>query len=263
MTVGRVEPAVYIQPKPMLPDRPPDPSVSPHRDEILRRLPPEAWPIVFMAMVARNGRFVFVRNPKAGCTTVAHRAYVWLTGKACEGDIHWNWDALAHGYEYLGEVVGGLTSGVPVFSFVRHPERRACSSFTNLLEGERNRAIDPHLPFLERMGYSPGGNRTRNFDVFLEYVELSLATDRYWTDPHFRPQTLNLRADVLRYSFIGRVERMDRDLRDLEAMLGVSVPSALEAVTRHNRSETAYVPTPAQLLRIRDLYAMDFEAFEY
>lgn len=263
MTQRPAEPVVYIQPKPQVPDGPLDAFWSKHPDAVLCRLPRAVWPIVYMAMVARDGRFVFVRNPKAGCTTVAHRAYVWLTGKALDGSIHWNWDALLHGYEHFAPVVAAMTSGVPVFSFVRHPEQRACSAFTYLMEDRLNVAVDPHLPFIERLGYRPDGDRSRNFDVFLDYVTLSLATDAAWTDPHFRPQVLNLKVDLLRYSFIGRVERLEQDLRELEAMLGVSVPAEVGGIGRRNRTETPYVPSQAQRRRIREIYAMDYEAFGY
>lgn len=211
-------------------------------------------------------RFLFLRNLKAGCTSVAQLMYYYSMGDFYPRTIHrarkgihlarYDWSVIKPVYE-----AGSAT----LFTFVREPEKRIYSAFTNFFVDEKNLARRKHWDPMIAHGLDPKGDLSRNFDAFLDYVEHSLAIDPDRTDSHFRPQVLNIAYGKVAYDYIGRLERMNDELRVIFEMGGrPDFPPAEVLDQRFNTSAGKTAPlTPAQRRRVRDIFAADFEAFGY
>ncbi|MEO6301079.1 MAG: sulfotransferase family 2 domain-containing protein, partial [Paracoccaceae bacterium] len=128
-----------------------------------------------------------------------------------------------------------------------------------------NIARAKHMKPMIAHGYDAAKGEGYNFDVFLDYIAHGFEMDRLNTDSHWRLQVDNIAWSDVRFDFVGRVENYDADIRHVFAAGGAPAfpPPALLAA-RHNRSAAAKTAiTPEQRIRIRQLYAPDYEAFGY
>lgn len=231
-----------------------------------RKMPDEMRTIMQNLVMTEDRRFLFLRNQKAGCTSIAQLMYAYTTGDFYSRTIHrartgihlarYDWDLIQSVYQ-----AGTAT----LFTFVRDPESRVYSSFRNFLVDRSNLALRKHWQPLLANGYDPDGDHVRNFDVFLDYIERCLDLDPYLTDTHFRPQVLNIAFGKIDYDFIGRLENIGHDLPRVFALGGrPEFPPAEIMDHRFNASQVKPAPlTPEQRKRVRQIFAADYEAFSY
>lgn len=228
---------------------------------------PEDLRIIAPNIILTNDRkLVFVKNAKAGCTTVAQALYFYNYSKFFSGRIHGREVGLLQGYELMKDRVLALQdAGTYKFAFVRNPTARLVSAFHNFIIERNNHSSDRHLKRMSAFGYREAAEAHYNFDVFLSYIESSFATDRKYTDQHFRAQTINVAFGAVGYDYIGKIENYAADLEHVfrESGLWRQELSQLVSVRENSSKLAAYMPSDKQLRRIEKLYAEDFEVFGY
>ena len=229
-------------------------------------LSPLARAVLAHTLSTPDGKLVFIKNSKAGCTTIAHLIYLHETGKVAPGIIHHESETLVQGRENWQRNLRALTSGKAVsFSFVRQPLARAVSGFTDFFVERRNPEAPPHVAAIESFGFSLRDDLGYRFDVFLDYVARSLALSPVETDRHWRPQVLNLGRPDFRLRFVGKLENLRADLAKVSEMAGMDLPmpEGLAREKRNRSGDPGFRPNPEQVRRVEDIYAADYEAFGY
>jgi len=231
----------------------------------MERLSAPVARIVPETMLSNDGRYLYVKNSKAACTSVGNRFYCWQTGDYPAGNIHSQRDDVRQGIRYADAVVEALLSPDTFkFTFVRHPVARTVSAFTNFFVDKTNRARPKHARHISRFGLNDGKPVEENFEAFLDYVAHSMHVDPDLTDPHFRTQTRNIAYGHVDYDVIGRVETLEADLQRIGTHLEADCPASVTgAKPASNRSRSRFTPEPCHIARIEALYAQDFEAFGY
>lgn len=213
-----------------------------------------------------DGRFVFVKNSKAGCTSITQLLYRYSTGDFRAERVHVATDGILQGlthwrqyHQHVGQ------TGTTCFTFVRNPEARLRSCFFNVLVDQSNRATRHHMPPLASRGFDDGRSLQWNFDVFLDYVAESLEVNPTYCDRHWRAQHINIAHGHLAYDLIGRLENYAADIRrlfEIAGREGFLTDEILKA--RFNRSSKSELEINAQARRrIELLYARDYELFGY
>lgn len=100
--------------------------------------------------------------------------------------------------------------------------------------------------------------------TFTEFVRHVCEQPESTMDIHWRPQTAQLRPDVLDYDFIGRVERFSADASRLLSQLGAPAFMFDLVQGRANASSGGPVPWDADLAaRVYRVFRDDFDAFGY
>ena len=218
-------------------------------------------------ILSHDKRLLFLRNQKCACTQATQLLYAYANnGKSYHGNVHrankgifparYNW-------ELIKPVLSSHSAFT--FTFVRHPVDRAVSAFRNFFVDKANIARHKHVPHMEAHGYTAENSNTRNFDVFLDYVEHTLLIDPVRCDTHWRLQVDNIAFPDVSYDLIGRVETFDADIVRVFQSVGRSDFLTPELLTpRHNRStQGSFHANAAQKKRIASIFARDYEAFGY
>ena len=228
--------------------------------------PESLRPVLLTTLQTDDGKMVFVKNSKAGCTTIANILFHYSKGRHHGGRIHSERDDFRQGLEYWKENLEALRSKTNTkFTFVRNPQSRAISAFTNFFVDKTNRAAPNHLKLIGGFGFSDENDVSRNFDVYLDYLQACFEENAMRTDRHFRLQKINIGLGVIDYDLIGRLENFEHDLRKVFEMAGASEYMDKHAdFRRDNRSSKNKLQlTKLQQSKIEALYAPDYEAFNY
>jgi hypothetical protein len=213
-----------------------------------------------------DGKLVFVKNSKAGCTTVTHILYHYSKGRNCTEFIHEHMNGFTHGAKHWRENMRALSEkGAVKFTFVRHPQARAVSAFNNFIGEKNNKSAPPHIEAIRQFGFSESADIGRNFDAYLSYLEACFEKNTDYTDRHFRLQKINIAYGYIDYDIIGRLENFDSDLlRAFELAGAEEYLSNYFQIPRHNNSSDERIElTKDQKKRIETLYGPDYEAFNY
>ena len=239
------------------------------------QVPPLTRSILAHTLLTQDRKVAFIKNPKAGCTTVSHLLYQYDVGERLDGDIHEARAGISGDISHWEEVLNALQTAFS-FSTVRHPERRAVSAFYDFFVEEGNPQAPKHFPFIEEMGFSKKADLSYRFDVFLNYIEASIAYSKITTDRHFRPQYINLGADIFDLSYIACVETLAKDLREVSDLTAYSGASGIRNLTvtlpdiqtmsgkQMNRTaSSSFKPNRQQKAKIEDIYARDYELYGY
>ncbi|MCV2881016.1 sulfotransferase family protein [Actibacterium sp. XHP0104] len=212
-------------------------------------------------------KFLFLRNAKAGCTSIAQILYYYATGEFFPRSIHRAQKGVLLSRYHWADIKPVLASGQPcLFTFVRDPEARAYSAFTNFFVDQKNIARHNHMPAMTALGFDPGKGDSRNFDIYLDYLEACLEADALRTSTHFRPQVMNICFGKLAYDFIGKLENIAEDLPRVFEMGGApGFPPSEVMNARFNPSKAKRPPrlSPPQRARIRKIFEADYQAFGY
>ena len=149
--------------------------------------------ILFVTMQSDDGKLVFVKNSKAGCTTVANVIYHYSKGKFLSGIIHRERKNFRQGIEHFRENLIALNNpNCMKFTFVRHPESRVLSAFKDFFVERKNPAAAIHIAEMKHFGFDIDNQVVKNFEIFLDYLGANFEIDLQLTDQHFRLQTLNI-----------------------------------------------------------------------
>lgn len=216
-------------------------------------------------LVTDDRKLFYIKNPKAGSSTIAHILFRYSKGRPCEGRIHDKDNGLFQYWHNWRKFEAALNGNAVSFNFVRHPEKRIVSAFRNFVVDKRNKTRGVHLEALESRGLSDKNSMNRNFGIFLDYVEESFATNLLYTNRHWRPQHINVALGDIRYDVIGKLENLDRDLEKVFALIGeVDALKKARPDRKHNASTgVSYTLNAEERARVERLYEKDYEAFGY
>jgi len=232
----------------------------------LSHMPIELQVVLPHLLLSDDAKLAFVKNSKAGCTSVAHILHQYSKGNEFRGNIHKDSKDLRQGLLYWKDNLRLIRTKEPyLFTFVRHPENRVISAFLNIFIDRTNPAGKRHYNSLNAFGFSERESIGQNFDIFLRYIQESFDRDVYHTDRHWRPQYVNLGIPVLQYDHIGKLENFGNELEHIFSNSG-NKDFDLNVLKRNARNRT--LPhkleiSAKQRAKIYELYDKDFEMFGY
>jgi hypothetical protein len=205
---------------------------------------------------------VYVKNPKAGCSTIL----VWLsrlhTGQEdfSPANVHTENPlpkAGEVGWPRVGRMLGGSAYR---FSFVRDPLRRLESAYRDKIL----RATRPVWREQVRttLGLPADDDTEIDFEQFVTALEQQDPVAEM--DPHWRPQHVNLMHPLVQYDKVGRLESFDEDLAVIRQEAGVpDVPVERRNTRSSEEAHSVYDGRSDLVRRVRDLYATDLELYGY
>jgi hypothetical protein len=203
---------------------------------------------------------VYVKNPKAACSTIL----VWLD-RIHTGD-HEQVFTNVHKEHRLPRVrevgwprvVEMLSGSAYRFSFVRHPLRRFESVYWDKIVHKAR-----CLPEVQRfLGLPEDRTAPLTFEQFLGAVEQQDPITEM--NRHWQPQHVSLMHPLVSYDFIGRLENFDADLERVREEAGLPrVPLQVRNASRHRGGDSVYDGRPDLVRRVEELYAKDFETYGY
>jgi hypothetical protein len=169
--------------------------------------------------VSRRFNYVYVSNPKAACTTIKHYLVQAELGnpESHPRHIHQRRNVpLLMPRQLTPEEREGIVSGsFFLFTFVRHPLKRAVSAYADKILGNKKQKAE----ILEILGHDPEVlDREVSFEEFMTAITSQPPRK---LNPHWRPQVLNLAPNALNYDFVGRVENLTDDMRAVCEKLGL------------------------------------------
>ncbi len=235
--------------------------------EEMRHLPVPVRNAVGFSVLTADRRLHFVRNAKAGSTSIVRMIYSYAAGEEFQGKTNTKFEGVIRGFHNWRACYEALTSREPViFCLVRNPYDRLMSGFRNFYVARSHSWGWRHALQMRQMGYAPGKSPEANLDVFLDYIALSFETDELHTDRHWRKQVHNIGFPDVSYDVIGRMETLVDDMKQVLERAKINDGLIDLLSRRHNHTDDvreALAPTAAQRRRIEELYADDFEAFGY
>jgi hypothetical protein len=206
---------------------------------------------------------IYVKNPKAGCSTVLD----WLdrvhTGEVDREltNVHKQHRLPRIRQVGRGRVRAMLGGEAYRFSFVRHPLRRLESVYWDkLVHAGRAPVYRGEVQQALRVPQDPDAVPT--FEEFLSAVEQQHPVREM--NPHWRPQHVNLLHPLVSYDRVGRLESFGEDLEQIREEAGLPhVPFRSRNPTRHTTPESVYDGRPDLVRRVEAVYAQDFELYGY
>lgn len=204
---------------------------------------------------------IYVKNPKAGCTTLLlwlHRIHTGERHFLSQETIHFD-HGLPRPRELGWDRIEAMLSGAAFrFTFVREPLRRIESAYRDKI------APEDRENFRRQVRHALGLPQTAGASVTFEQFVTALETqDPLQMDPHWRPQHLNLMHGLVDYDFIGRLESFDADLARLRDLTGLpDVPVEVRNTTS-GRTEGLLDARPDLRRRVEAVYERDFELYGY
>ena len=142
------------------------------------------------------------------------------------------------------------------FSFVRNPYTRLVSAYQDKIENNQN-----NKGFLRRLGWHK--SHIPSFEEFIDAITLQDINNMDW---HWRPQWHLLMMDLISYDFIGKIEKLDNDIKKISNHLSMSDSDAIEAINSKTNSTKSNIENRISdnvALKIFNLYQKDFEYFNY
>lgn len=188
-------------------------------------------------IAARNVPALYLNMPKSACTTIKNVLHRLETGTFLDDPltVHSRKDLLLRAGTSPDDIRARLTGNL-LFTFVRHPLRRAYSCFTEKIYQTSDYSFPRVRACLEtdygaRFGdaLSPDLHR-HNFKAFLLFSQDSFRRANKWRrDPHWCPQSMivNAARPWRSLDFIGRVETFEAHLSAVMALVGVTLDFAI------------------------------------
>ncbi|MEZ0578832.1 sulfotransferase family protein [Nocardioides sp. MH1] len=202
---------------------------------------------------------VYVKNPKAACSTVL----LWLD-RLHTGEHDFSPDNV-HKQNRLPKVrdlgrrrvARMLSGGAYRFTFVRDPLRRFQSAYLDKIVGSTGWRSEVQVA----LGQEPDEERPVSLDDFVLALERQDPVTEM--NPHWRPQHVNVMADLIHYDQVGRIESFAQDLEVIREAAGLpDVPVQARNVKATPR-EDVLAGRPDLEERVRAIYAGDYERFGY
>lgn len=214
--------------------------------------------------LTKDGRYAFIKNSKAGCTTVANLLWLRDNGEEYDGNIHHAPSGRLSSHADLVKIRTAMESAF-LFSVVRNPARRAVSGFFNFFIERTNNQAHLHWEPIVGYGFLHKDDLSYKFDIFLDYIEASMAIARIDMDRHFRPQHINIGADVFALDYIARLERLQEDLNRIGELAEAPLPglSSLSRSRRNKSGASEFTPSAMQTRRLEKLYERDYQLYGY
>ncbi len=155
---------------------------------------------------------------------------------------------------------------------VRNPYTRLVSGFFYLCRSHElsDRRFLPErirLNALTGMDWDKEANTPAGFERFLNYIrDISENFGPEDLDAHWLPQALHIRPDIYKPDLVGRTEDLPKFAKDLCKQLDRPQPKSLAGLRRNASKRIdhdAFLSDPALRRIIEEVYASDFELFDY
>lgn len=207
-------------------------------------------------MIHPDHGLVFVRVPKAGCSTVIARLLA-KPGAGRSNNLHAeNYLVTYERADFATGLSGLPQGGTTLFAVVRNPYTRVLSAYSNKIarenDGPRYRA-ELGLP--------------HEVDVsFGQFVESLTRMNPLALDMHFMPQSLILSQNSVQYDAIFHLEDMQACLDWLDGVLPDTADKEAETIAPHATNANARVKslyTSEIKAKIEAYYADDFALLGY
>lgn len=205
---------------------------------------------------------VYIKNPKAGCSTVL----VWLSRLHSGQDDYRPKNVHAEhllprpadlGWRRISRMLGGEAYR---FTFVRDPLRRVESAYRDKIV--RASSSQWRDKIRGSLGLPLGSAEPLSFEQFLAGLEQQDPVTEM--DPHWRPQHLNLMHPLIEYDRIGKLENFDADLARIREEAGIrDVPVQKRNVRGTADPDSVYDGRSDRERRVRAIFATDFELYGY
>lgn len=244
----------------------------------VRNLPEVVAQVMKRCISTRDGKILLIKNAKAACSTAAQLLVHYDLGSFEDiSKLHGS-RKVRQGINYAKDHIAVLNDPASFkFTTVRDPFARTLSAFAmffvpggaDVLEREDDEEDGRRRESgMWTLGYEPDGSVSRNFDIFLDYLEQCFAVDEAHVNPHWRPQIYTTAYGFITYDHIARVETLRRDLETIQDKIGHRFPGMDKPEgPQFNRSrvdvKSLLKVTDAQRRKVRDLFAADYEAFGY
>jgi Sulfotransferase family len=203
---------------------------------------------------------VYVKNPKAGCSTIL----LWLdrmhTGELDHVFTNMHTQHRLPTVADVGrrKVVRMLSGGAYRFSFVRNPLRRFESAYWDKIVFSENWRSEVQATLGLPLDRSAG----LTFEQFLSAAEQQDPIAEM--NPHWRPQNVNLMHPLLTFDRLGRLENFQADLEVIREEAGLpQVPYDHRNPSKHRGQESVFDNRPDLVRRVEKLFADDFELYGY
>lgn len=217
----------------------------------------QRWLLPELSVMSRRCGYIYISNFKAGCSTV--RRSLWKAEHQLgftttpPGDPH---DVSRVPFEHNAHGRWEDCEDKFVFTFVRNPYARILSAYLDKIAVQQPR-VWPQFA----AAHGLGDRRV----TFLEFLELLTAEEPAAMDPHWRPQTLLVGYGVVPFDYVGTLENLASDLREvMRRIFGTAISVEDFAPHRTGAADqlASYVTPEAQKL-IAKLYEADFANFGY
>jgi len=165
-------------------------------------------------------------------------------------------DGLVRPSELRARDIEALEESFFKFVFVRNPYTRVLSAYRDKISGGRRQARKFH-----RWATRKGLSADPCFANFCRY----LAEAGLYEDPHWAPQKDCLLLCPSKFDFLGSVENLGTDLREMlwrafEGEVALDIPMTNST---NSSSKVGEYYTQREIDMVQDLYKADFEAFGY
>jgi hypothetical protein len=222
-------------------------------------LPPKRIRNVFC--ISDKYKFVYVSNPKAGCTTLKLLLSRWHLEDpnfSAKNLHNRNVLPLLTPAKLTREERDSILKGdYFIFSFVRHPVSRILSAYYSKIVNNKFQKKE----ILSAMGHCKDDiTHQIGLDEFIDVLE---KTSDNKMNPHWRPQYLNLLIGHVPYNYIGKLENLCEDINAIREKIAVpdySIPwkNKINKKIKINEDLTENLKT-----RIETIYDKDYEIFGY
>lgn len=207
-------------------------------------------------MILVDHNLVFVRVPKAGCSTVIARLLAEI-GEDVSNNLHSENDLVTYERADFAKRLSGLTQGrAKLFTVVRNPYTRVLSAYSNKISHEND-----GLRYRAELGLP------HKVEVnFEQFVDALTRMNPLALDMHFMPQSLILAQDSVQYDAIFHLEDMQACLDWLDGLLPDSAEKKAAIIAPHATNANARVKslyTPEIKAKIEAYYADDFALLGY
>ena len=226
------------------------------------RMPIELQYFMIHSITLESVPILFLKNSKAGCTSMAHMIFEGYSGHSCGGVIHEERTMLVQGLLGWRSIQRRLTQeNVFTFSILRMPTSRIVSCFIDFIAEKRNPGAHKLKRFIEDFDLE---NRSPSyqFSAFLDAIDAWAEHSEATMDRHWRPQYKNLASDYVDYNFLGRLEEISDWYSALRCNLkknGLKLPSS--PILKNSASIEMQIGKNQQK-SIERIYARDFELYE-
>ncbi len=200
--------------------------------------------------------FVYLNNPKVGCSTIKGALWAELAGITPERKkLH-----TVEGSPFENDPVKlGWAKNAFVFSVVRNPFTRVVSAYLNKI---RTRTDNTWERFARR--HALDENKLLSFNHFVELVTKDRPEQ---ADGHWGPQVLGLSHPAIVPNFIGQLERMDEDFGFIfnKIFPDRDVPKIERSKNATGATDifSDFLTDPDTLARVKAYYAPDFAVYGY
>lgn len=230
-------------------------------------------------------RVIYCYIPKVACTGWK-RTMVNLTGKVNPDKlsslpVHQDWYIRSVGLKFLGdyssdEMMERLRI-YPKFLFVRHPLERLLSAFRDKFIKRNKFTVRFHHKYgrhiVQKFRRNPSNRSMKTgsdvtFPEFIKYIG-HIGDSGFSFNPHWEPYHIRCDPCRIRYDFIGKMETMESDIRQvfntiLKLPSTYRFPNARHGHTGGAITRKYYKSISKQdLKRVIKVYTKDFDLFQY